>query len=55
MNIELEIAKTQASLQNLITCVKFSEEGKCDVDILGSLLAIADQLDKVDEAIETLM
>lgn len=47
-NLDLEIAKTQASLDNLINCIK----NNCDVDILGSLYVIKDQLNKIDEAAE---
>ncbi len=50
MNPQVEIAKTQASLHNLIEAVRRQEEGKTSVDVLGSLLALSDQLDRVDRA-----
>lgn len=50
-DLQMEIAKTQATLKNLIEAVKRQEEGKCEVDILGSLYALADSLNNVDDAI----
>lgn len=52
MNMQTEMAKSQATLQNLINAVKYAEEGKGEVDILGSLLALSDQLNRLDEAID---
>lgn len=52
-DLQLEIAKTQASLNNLIIAVRMHEEGKADVDVLGSLLALSDQIEKMDLIIDS--
>lgn len=46
MELEIEIIKAQATLDNIITCLK----ANADIDILGSVLALKDQLDRVDMA-----
>lgn len=51
MNIQMEMANVKATLQNMITSVNTDEE----FDILGSLLAISNQLERLDEAIDTKM
>lgn len=45
-DLQMELAKTQATLQNLIQAVRTSDE----VDVLGSLLVLQDCLDRVDAA-----
>lgn len=52
MNAQLEMAKSKAVLQNIITSIRSAEEGKAEIDILGSVLVLADQLDRLDDAIE---
>lgn len=48
----MEIAKTKATLNNLIEAVIRQEEGKTRVDVYGSLLVLADQLNVIDELID---
>lgn len=54
MDITMEIAKTQAMLNNVITSLKAEAEGKAEVDVLGSLLALRDMLDRIDTCTENL-
>lgn len=46
MELEIEIAKAQATLNNIIIGVR----SEADIDILGSILALKDQLDRVEMA-----
>lgn len=51
-DIKLEIAKTQATINNLIEAYRRHEEGKADVDVLGSLLVLQDKINDIDNLIE---
>lgn len=47
-----EVIKAESVVNALIQAVKRSEEGKCEVDVLGCLYVIQDQLTKLDVLLE---